>query len=73
MSRNTIRYEGKLIINQKVSVKVMKGDITEVKCGAIVNPTDNCLSIGDGVSGFIKRKGQYRFVYIFVGLYNVVS
>ncbi len=40
-----------------VEVKVVRGDITELKVEAIVNPANSLLVMGGGVAGAIKRKG----------------
>ncbi len=40
-----------------VKIIVMKGDITEVDCDAIVNPANSLMLMGGGVAGAIKRKG----------------
>ncbi len=39
------------------TISVIKGDITEVDCEAIVNPANSLLIMGGGVAGAIKRKG----------------
>ena len=42
---------------------VVKGDITDVKCDAIVNPSNEKLELGkSGVSGSILRKGMFYYV-----------
>ncbi|MFH1578214.1 MAG: macro domain-containing protein [Candidatus Omnitrophota bacterium] len=38
-------------------IKVVEGDITELKVGAIVNAANNQLVMGGGVAGVIKKKG----------------
>ena len=35
----------------------MKGDTTDVTCDVIVNPTNDDLRLGGGVSGSILKKG----------------
>ena len=53
------KYEGVLKTNNKVTVKVVKGDITCFKGDVIVNPTNEQLDLfNEGVSGHIIRKGQ---------------
>lgn len=40
-----------------MEIKVIKGDITDLKVEAIVNAANNQLVMGGGVAGAIKRKG----------------
>ena len=40
-----------------IKIEVMKGDITESTCDAVVNAANNHLWMGAGVAGAIKRKG----------------
>lgn len=40
-----------------MSIIVQKGDITQIKCDAIVNPANSFGCMGGGVAGAIKRVG----------------
>ncbi len=39
------------------SIKLVKGDITEMNTTAIVNPANKYLKLGGGVAGAIRKKG----------------
>ena len=41
----------------KVSIELVKGDITELAVDPIVNPANSMLVLGAGVAGAIARKG----------------
>jgi len=43
-----------------IKIEVIKGDITESACDAIVNAANNHLWMGAGVAGAIKRKGGQK-------------
>lgn len=40
-----------------VEVVIVRGDITDIECDAIVNPANSLMIMGGGVAGAIKRKG----------------
>ena len=40
-----------------MKVEIVKGDITEMKIEAIVNPSNSYLTMGGGLAGLISRKG----------------
>ncbi|MHA1616929.1 MAG: macro domain-containing protein [Candidatus Njordarchaeales archaeon] len=42
---------------KSITIEVLRGDITEVDCDAIVNPANSLMIMGGGVAGAIKRKG----------------
>ena len=50
-------FEGELKTNRNICLKVVKGDTTDVTCDVIVNPTNEHLQLGGGVSGSILKKG----------------
>ncbi len=39
-----------------ITLKILKGDITELTCDAIVNPANSLMMMGGGVAGAIRRK-----------------
>jgi len=43
--------------SRSVKIEILKGDITEVECDAIVNPANSMMIMGGGVAAAIKRKG----------------
>jgi O-acetyl-ADP-ribose deacetylase (regulator of RNase III)/ADP-ribose pyrophosphatase YjhB (NUDIX family) len=46
-----------VVIIKNTEIKVVLGDITEVRADAIVNAANNKLVMGGGVAGVIKKKG----------------
>ncbi len=42
---------------KNAELKIVKGDITELSCDAIVNAANNELVMGGGVAGVIRKKG----------------
>jgi len=40
-----------------IRIRVIKGDITEIECCAVVNATNNHLWMGSGVAGALKKVG----------------
>ena len=47
-----------MMLSEKI--KVVRGDITQMRCDAIVNAANTELVLGSGVAGAIKAKGGPR-------------
>ncbi len=46
----------KLECEKGITLRILKGDITELVCDAIVNPANSLMMMGGGVAGAIRRK-----------------